>query len=146
MNEFLSGVRARSWLHSKQWNVPAVPRGQSDCVLVHIQTVQKIKIFITFSCFFAFYYCSLYIKLTYVMNNEHTGIYCPVFPIENILVRIQIPCLIILKLRIIKVLLKHNLPFLYKSGNFYKQDLIKSQRLSQEMNQADFVPLDTGTP
>jgi hypothetical protein len=90
--------------------------------------------------------CSLYIKLTYVMNNEHTGIFCSVFPIENILVRIQIPCLIILKLRIIKVLLKHNLPFLYISGNFTsKFYLIKLQRLSQEI-EADFVLLDSGRP
>jgi hypothetical protein len=67
------------------------------------------------------------------MNNEHTGIFCTVFPMENILARIQIPCLIILKLRIIKVLFKHNLPFLYKSGNFTsKFDLIKLQRLSRD--------------
>ncbi len=80
------------------------------------------------------------------MNNEHTGIFCSVFPIENILVRIQIPCLIILKLRIIKVLLKHNLPFLYISGNFTsKFYLIKLQRLSQEI-EADFVLLDSGRP
>ncbi len=79
------------------------------------------KIFITFSCFF----CFLFLQLTYVINKEHTGIFCSVFSIENILVRIQIPCLIILKLRIIKVLFKHNLPFLYKSGNFTsKFDLI----------------------
>ncbi len=82
-------------------------------------------------------------RLVLSLNKWTYGYFLSSVPDGEYLVRIQISCLIILKLRVIEVLLKHNFCLFFTNLVILqvKFDLIKLQRLSQEIESGWFRPV-----